>query len=270
MPAARSTLACIPCRSARHKCAGNPPRFPDHDGSPSQNPVRLAEQSCIRCERMSKECWWMPSGRTGKRSADQEVRDKRKGPSESPLPHSIPTATKTLLNTSTTSPGATLPWHTLLQQYQPTASSGTSKENGIGSTDDDPEWYLPLDNEWPSSLMTLPVSADCIDPAVVGGSFDSPSCTKLVEREADTNRRTTYELYADDPDPFFTTIVTGGFEPNPAQPASLDPLTRQPGLEPPPGSFPGDFSAESMDTDSWIQSGQVNRERYGVARPNCH
>lgn len=113
MPAARSTLACIPCRSARHKCAGNPPRFPDHDGPPSQNPVRLAEQSCIRCERMSKECWWMPSGRTGKRCADQEVRDKQKGPSESPLPHSIPTATKTLLDTSTTSPGATLAWHTL-------------------------------------------------------------------------------------------------------------------------------------------------------------
>lgn len=193
------------------------------------------------------------------------------GPSESPLPHSIPTATKSLLNTSTTSPGGNLAWHSLLQQYQPTASCNTSKENDIGSTHDLPEWYLPLDNEWPSSLMTLPVSADCIDPAIIGGSFDSPSCIKLIEREADTNRRTTYELYADDLDPFFTTIVTGGFEGDmAAQPASLDRFTRQPGLEPPPGSFPEDFSAESMGTNSWIQPGQVDREKCGVARPNCY
>lgn len=82
----------------------------------------------------------------------------------------------------------------------------------------------------------------CIDPAVIGGSFDSPSCIKLIEREADTNRRTTYELYADDLDPFFTTIVTGGFEGDmAAQPASLDRFTRQPGLEPPPGSSLEDF-----------------------------
>lgn len=94
----RKALACLRCRSAKAACEGTPPQALATHKSREEVELR-ADAACPRCLRLSLECLWAPTKRTGRppRSSKRQRVDEDDGEPEQSLDetHDTPTPAST-------------------------------------------------------------------------------------------------------------------------------------------------------------------------------